>query len=332
MVAKSLRKSEPVDQPMFSFPARSMLFTMALLFLIVVVARAAIDRLPDRRPGPQRTAAVRFAARAAPAGFNLWAVEVNDWRWAGASALVVDRGKLLTLTDSGVLAWLPLPGEGRRAVVRDLPDGPGPAMLKRNRDSEALGRLADGEWLVSFENRNQVWRYDARWRAGRRAIDLRSQGLGLNKGIEGLTVEPRDGTLRLFAEDAEWLMEHGTRFPLPGSRWSVSDATVLPDGRTLVLQRSVGLGGIGNALAWLEGAPGAKYRLRQFLRLPLGRLDNAEGLAAQLLPDGGTRLWIITDNDGSPFRETLLLSFRLPDEVDRNAERRRMSDRATPVG
>ena len=92
---------------------------------------------------------------------------------------------------------------------------------------------------------------------------------------------------------------------------AIADAVRLPDGRELLLVREVGVRGIVNRLAWLQRERGAD-RAENFATLPLGPLDNAEGVAAQAMPGGGTRLWIVTDNDQSRWRSTKLLTMVVP--------------------
>jgi hypothetical protein len=60
-------------------------------------------------------------------------------------------------------------------------------------------------------------------------------------------------------------------------------------------------------VAWLERSADG-YRMRSWARLPLGQLDNVEGVAAEVLPGGATRLWLVTDNDFSSSRKTLLMT------------------------
>ena len=85
----------------------------------------------------------------------------------------------------------------------------------------------------------------------------------------------------------------------------------LADGRVMVLLRSVRPWGLRNELAELRREPDG-YHLRVLGQLPLGPLDNAEAIAGEAKPGGGVRLWIMTDDDFSKRRPTLLMAVDLP--------------------
>lgn len=285
------------------------LLGLVLLPVIILAARLEMRDLPDRVPEQERTAAVRFEAERP----GLWRVVVDDRRWGGVSALAIDRGRLLALTDSGVLVSLPRPGTGGLARVRELPDGPGPPDEKRNRDSEAMLRDPGGRgWWVAFEFRHSLWLFDPRFRTAIRQVPLRAFGFSVNRGVEAMVpgrarpdLLPEYGSEVLRNTGANW-----QRVPMRGAAGSVSDAAHLPDGRTVIALREVTTRGLRNRLAWLE-RDRSGYRLTPFAVLPLGPFDNVEGLAAEALADGSIRLWAITDNDGSRFRQTRLLALRL---------------------
>jgi hypothetical protein len=52
----------------------------------------------------------------------------------------------------------------------------------------------------------------------------------------------------------------------------------------------------------------------ELLRLALGPTDNVEGLTAEPLAGGRTRLWLMTDNDFSSQRRTLLIALDMTPE------------------
>jgi hypothetical protein len=100
---------------------------------------------------------------------------------------------------------------------------------------------------------------------------------------------------------------------VPGYR--VSDATLLPDGRLLILNRR---------FEWLEGfslvvtiadarglRPGDTIESREIARLqPPLTIDNMEGVSVAV-ENGRTIVWLVSDDNFSPLQQTLLLKFAL---------------------
>lgn len=304
---------------------------LALTVLLALAVTAdATGEVPNRTPLPDRTAAIRMVPlalgpMAAPVGVQLrgaWAVTSPDPRFMGLSALAVRGGRLLALTDSGVTIDFPKPGGAAVTRLRDLPAGPGYPTFKKYRDGEALLRSADGGWFVTFEFQHSLWRFDSAFGKGARLVDLAPMDWPRNAGVEAVVGAPGGGLL-LFPESGRGVLQlrdgQGRLLPLAGRTGGVADAVTLPDGRIVVAVREVGLG-LVNRLAWLE-PDGGGYRLRPFATLPLGWIDNVEGLAAETLPDGATRLWAVTDNDG--WRRTVLVELLLPPARERHGLRLR---------
>jgi hypothetical protein len=272
--------------------------------------------LPDRTPRPARLATLMLEPLPLPRDLggglritDAWTLTSDDPRVFGLSALVVPAGeRLQALSDSAVVVTFAKPGGPPRALVSELPDGPGYPTFKRFRDSEAM--LAEGGGrLVAFENRHSLWRYENDGTARAVRVHLPTIGWKENKGIEAMVRDPADGALLLLHEGGRELIRiTGARqpevLPLAGATGGIADAVRLPDGRMVVAVREIGLFGLTNRLAWLERS-GAGYRLRTFATLPLGMLDNVEGLAAEPGSSGGTLLWAITDSDG--WRRSLLV-------------------------
>ena len=89
-----------------------------------------------------------------------WALTSDTPRFGSISAMHVENGEVIALSDAGVLFRFALPaGSGNERVrIVPLPSGPGPATRKSNRDTESMA--IDGPWLwVGFEKHNMVWRY-----------------------------------------------------------------------------------------------------------------------------------------------------------------------------
>ena len=312
MQANQLNEAEPVHHRAFSI---GQALAIAAICAVVIGTHYAIRNLPDRMPGTERMAAVRYRVLAAPAGMQLWSVAVDDRRWGGESALAIDRGQLLMLSDSGVAAWLPVPGASGMARIKDISAGPGAAVHKARRDSEALLRARDG-WWVSFENKDSLWWFDRDFGRGREAASLAWRDWDPNKGAEALLSNGGPGRgVRVLAEargETVVVSRDGMSVtPITGLSGAIADAVRLRDGREVLLVRELGVRGIINRLAWLRRGRGGE-RAVNFATLPLGPLDNAEGVAAQALPGRATRLWIVTDNDQWRWRETKLLTLVLP--------------------
>lgn len=276
---------------------------------------------PDRVPRPPRLASLAFEPLKLPrevgGGIRLtgaWRLQADDDRVFGLSGLaVLPSGRLQALTDSGVLVTFDPPGGARRASVSELPAGPGYPTFKRFRDSEALQVEPNGDRLIAFENQHSLWRYPAAGGARQVRIALPSTGWKKNTGIEAIVRERPGGALLLLQEGGRQLFRYSgspisRSLPLEGATGGVADAVLLPDGRIIVAVREIDLLGLTDRLAWLERS-GTGYRLRNVATLPLGPVDNVEGLATELLPNGRTRLWAVTDNDG--WRRTLLLQMEL---------------------
>lgn len=278
--------------------------------------------LDEDAPGLGRVGRLAF--------LGAWAMTSNDARVGGISALHVEGGEALALSDAGWRIRLPLPG-GReivRAEIAMIAQGPGPPGDKANRDVESLIVEGDTAW-VGYEQFNAVWRY------GRRRFDPRASAAppamrrwGDNAGPEAMVRLP-DGRFLVFAEgeggDSEVALFAGDpsvagtpalrlRYR-PPEGYRVTDAALLPDGRLVLLNRRVGL---------FAGFT-AKLTLATLPRLAEGALiagseaaafegevtrDNLEALSATR-EGGRTILWIASDDNYNPLQRTLLMKFAL---------------------
>ena len=293
---------------------KASIFNGLIMALIVVGAHRWLAGLPDRVPRADAIAAVRFDGVALDnAGFapltvaGAWRVTSSEPRMGGVSALAVDRGGLLALTDSGVTIRLPKPvaAEGM-AEFRDLPAGPGRGYYKAGRDSEALTRDSGGRgWWVAFENAHSAWLFDLDLRHRIRSIDLEGLGWGANLGAEA-AVSIDDGLLLLPESGEEAVRVRDSRIErtaLANLFGHLSDAAMLPDGRIVLIARTYSPAGFASRLLLFD-----KGRMQPLARLALGRLDNAEAVAAERLAGGGVRLWVMTDNDFRRRVPTLLVA------------------------
>lgn len=287
--------------------------------MAVLWAHACFSRLPNRFEVGPRTVSLSYQPKELGPGsggqfrvVGAWRLLTEDSRFGGISALAIEDGKFVALTDSGVVVRFPRPGSARASVDLDeLPDGPGSPDYKVNRDTEALAADPAGRgWWVAFENRDELWLYNRAFGIALASRPLSTEPLGRNRGIEGMVAD--GDALLLFPERVSRAIRWpgGRTSELAGVSGWISEATRLPDGRILVANRRPTPVGLSNSLIVLEKT-GAGYRAAETWRVPVGRLDNVEALAAEPMPGGGTLIWMMTDNNLQQRRPTLLIAVEL---------------------
>jgi hypothetical protein len=322
-----------------SRPKRAAFLLLALLALATFVPRP-----PEPEPSGPATAILRFTPVPLDAGdprrrrlggllyLGGWELASDSPRVGGISALHVERGEAIALSDAGTLFRFALPAGRGEERVRITPlEGPGPATRKSNRDTESM--VMDGASLwAGFERHNMIWRYrraDLAALASAQPEPMRRWGV--NSGPEAMT-RLADGRFLVLAEglndmratsdavlfDGDPAEPRTAAFPLryrrvPGYR--VTDAALLPDGRLILLNRR---------FAWLEGwsavvtvagarglRAGATIEGREIAALrPPVSVDNMEGLSVTV-ENGRTIVWIASDDNFFPLQRTLLLKFEL---------------------
>ena len=323
-----------------SRPKRAAFLLLSLLALATVVPAP-----PEPAPPGPAMATLRFAPVPLDAGdprrrrlgallyLGGWELSSDSPRFGSISALHVEGGEAIALSDAGTLFRFALPaGQGAERVrIVPLPEGPGPATRKSNRDTESM--VVDGASLwAGFERHNMIWRYRRadlaatasarpepmrRWRAnsGPEAMARLADGrfLVLGEGLNDLHPTSDavlfDGDPALAGTPASLL--HYRR--VPGYR--ATDAALLPDGRLLILNRR---------FAWFEGwsavvtvaetrglRAGGTIESREVaaLRQPVS-VDNMEALSVTV-EHGRTIVWIASDDNFFPLQRTLLLKFVL---------------------
>ena len=317
-------------------------FRLALLAVLLAPSAGC-----NPASGGERTAPVVLAPEAlaelsrGPLVFR-GAVEIGSsgGRIGGLSGLVVlDCGaRFVAVSDVGrvVTGRLIYDGAGHLEDIRDLNVQPivdvgGRPVDGRRRDAEALGRLADGRWVVGFERAHRIETYPAAddgpgQPEGAGMVPPGSEGLPANSGLETVTVLP-DGRLLAIAEGPEngrperdgWIgggdgWERFTYLATPGYR--PTDAAVLPDGDLLVLERYFSLfGGLDARVvrvasaALVAGARVAGVAVGT-IAAPLP-VSNYEGLAAVRTPDGETLVFVLSDDNFSNALSTYLIVFAL---------------------
>ena len=264
-----------------------------------------------------------------------WSLDSPDVRLGGLSGLHVENGEAVAVSDVGMLAFFPLPGASPVPRVRFQPvvEGPGASRTRLTRDTEGLQVFGDRLWL-SFERYNAVWRYDRggiRAQAGAQPEAMR-RWRGRNSGPEAM-VRLADGRFLLIAEGrndtaptSEAALFAGDpavagtpairlRYRRPPGGYRATDAALLPDGRVLILNRSIaGLRFSARlVVAEVRGLrDGGTIEGQEVATLEAPVVvDNMEGLSVTR-EQGRTIVWLLSDDDFMRlFRHTLLLKFEL---------------------
>lgn len=249
----------------------------------------------------------------------------------GAFVAVSDQGSFvagkLALNDAGDLVGVT---DARIGLMRD--ERGDPLADKVSGDAEDIARLTDGRYAVSFEQRHRIWIYDL---AGKGALaaalagPATPQDMADNEGLEALTQAPNGDLVagREFTANRKppaeiYRLSLARGQTVTGAAQVTADyglvaLRVLPGGDLVALERFF-MPIIGSrtvlrryAAAGLTGAaPSLTGPELAALRAPLA-LDNFEGLAVAPRADGGTRLYILSDDNFNPAQRTLLYAFDL---------------------
>lgn len=295
---------------------KSLFFNAFILFSTILSAYWAIRPLPDIRPRPVVSVPLSFepvqiASPKSPLRLaGAWVVTAGDGRLGGVSALAIDRGRLLAVSDRGAVIRLDYPSAAHpMAQLADLRHGPGTFGEKWVRDAESIapdpGRRG---WWVGYEQKHSLWHYDAGFGRVISRIDLDRDDWRDNRGAEGLLSE--GNRLLVTAENGRdlLLVNSGGIEMLPFDAGAeVADAARAPDGNPWLLLREKGLGGVSQAIAPLIRI-GQGYRAGPALPVPKGMFDNYEGMAIEARPNGDWRFWLITDDGHRFFARTLLVA------------------------
>lgn len=325
-------------------PARTaaVLLVLALLASLSLVPGCA-SLWADGRPAPlPLDPAAPAMERVGELDFTGGLVLAPDIEgFGGLSGLHVseDARRLWAVSDRGDLMTGDLVYDGRGRLsdlrnirIRPLVEEDGEAVSGKRSDAEDLTRLSDGRWAVSFERWHRIELYpgDPEGPVGPPRRLRRPDGLEDapgNGGVEALAALG-DGRLLAIEEGSErtagrhraWIggEEGWKRLTYVGEApYRPTAATALPGGDLLVLERRASLlGGFGARIVRVPGdtlAPGAVIEGREIARLePPLSVDNFEGMAAVPEPDGGIRIFLVSDDNFWALQRTLLMSFRLP--------------------
>lgn len=314
--------------------------SLAVLALLVLSACASVSASPlATAPLPGWTVA---AAEVRPVGLGLpfGARLERSVRFAGGIEIVLDDASPLhslsdikltggdsfvSVTDAGDLARgrLVLNGRGRLIGVADLQYrrltllSGAPIVEKRDGDAEGLAVNAAGEVIVSFERDHRIWNYGPA-NAPRdvpTALARPDFAFTNNDGMEGISIAPAG--LRVAGESGGvWdctaiactVVTAPPATPFPDTEYRITGMDRDPSGEGwFVLQRRFREPADVRAQIRRMAPDGELGPVLVELKFP-GTTDNFEGVAA-VARDGGTRLYILSDDNTSKKQRTLLLAF-----------------------
>lgn len=219
--------------------------------------------------------------------------------------LVFDQMQMLRGLEA-VELW-PLKGENGQLLL-----------AKESSDAEGLAHLNKGDRLISFEEEHRILIYPA---AGGppRPVPFPRFLFEPNQGMEALTADLQDPQSYWVGAEFTgdvwqcWLNnptchKHHT-LSLPPDLFLVA-MRQLPQNRTAYLLRGYFPERKSNQiLLRIVDNKAPDQILAQLELAPPLIEDNFEGLAAVPLPSGGTRFYLISDDNFNPEQETLLLAF-----------------------
>ncbi len=270
---------------------------------------------------------------------NAFELRSRHPHFGGISGLTIAAdGRLYAVSDRGywIAARMRHDNEGRLVDLFDWEIKP---ILTPERiptdglltDAEALASAPDGSLLVAFEQIHRLWRYPP----PPRTFDSPAQPIktphGLakaprNGGLECVAVLP-DGRIFTIAEEFQnrdgsfkgWLMDNESSAALsyvPSDDFHASDCAALPNGDVIVLERRLSTFlSFSARLKRIRAEsirPSAILNGEELLRLdPPLPVANFEGIAVRE-DQGGTLIYLISDDNFHPLQRTLLLQFRLP--------------------
>jgi hypothetical protein len=265
---------------------------------------------------------------------NAWELRSDNSDFGGISGLVALKdGRFVGVSDAGALIGFGLTNDERtdRPFIAALPGAMGKDVSYRDSEGITYDPNSDRIW-VSYEARHAIRRFPPSLSRidSARMLEF-STDWKFNGGVEALA-RLNDGQFVIFVESGEnddvskkaYLFsgdptEKGTQttpfhYRVPDG-YSPTDATVLPDGRLLVLNRRVGFpDGFTAKLLILDPADirrGAVVGGKVIATLaPPLLVDNMEGVTITE-DDGQTIVWLISDNNFNAFQRTLLMKFRL---------------------
>ncbi|MGD9966279.1 MAG: esterase-like activity of phytase family protein [Hyphomonadaceae bacterium] len=269
-------------------------------------------------------------------------LRADDPTFVGLSALeVLENNRIIAISDEAdwIEAQLVLDASGRLTGFTDVrsawmrgEDGR-PFTNKTEGDSEGLAQLADGRFAVSFERSQLIRIYDLNRDGpfGAASMGPRLAGIArlpTNAGLEALA--GLDGAVLAGAEGGDeattplWLAPIDAAAPVSShfsyplqDGFSLTGMDRLPDGGFVALERFyapvIGARARITRFAAPSAEGGAVEPELLALFEPPFPVDNFEGVSAVRAPGGGTRIYIVSDNNRSAQQRTLLLAFDIVD-------------------
>ena len=243
------------------------------------------------------------------------AVAVTDQgAWFTATIAYDENRRLAGLADTAITAML---------GIDDLP------LLPPWSDAGAIV-VSEGRRYVAFERENRLYRYgvpDAPWTVTPEWLPLPEEIAAgpRNGGMEAIT-DLGDGRLLVFSEGiprgdglAAWILEDDVAAKLTLTSkdgFLPTGAATLSNGDVLLLERRFSfLGGFAariRRISRADIAPGAVLTGEEIATLmPPLTTDNFEALSVVPLIDGGSLVFLLSDDNFSALQRTLLLMFRL---------------------
>ncbi len=265
-----------------------------------------------------------------------WELGSGNNDFGGISALVaLDNDRFIGVSDAGTLIGFGLTKDDRidRPFIAAMPGAIGSDGSYEDRDSEGITYdPASKRFWVSYEGKHAIRRFTPSF--ARSDAIIRPEIMkrwGENSGAEAIVRLP-DGRFVIFSEGMD--MPGGSYMGLlysgdpvePGSShftfayrppegYKATDATMLPDGRLLVLNRRISFpDGFTAKLVVLDPASIVKDATVEgeviaTLEPPL-LVDNMEGLAVTQ-KSGRNIIWMISDNNFNILQRTILMKFAL---------------------
>ena len=231
-------------------------------------------------------------------------VSVSDAGDLVRGHLVLNRsGRLVGVTG---LAW-------RRLTMADGT----PIAGKADGDAEGLAITDSGDLLVSFERDHRIWNYGSTAMPANRPVSVRHPDAAFtpNDGMEGLSalgsgwrVAGESGGVWDCTPAACDVVTPVPQDALDDGGYRITGMDRDPSGDgVFIVQRSYRPPLDARAQVRRMAADGTLGPVLIELKLP-GTTDNFEGIAA-VARDGGTRLYILSDDNDNPAQRTLLLAF-----------------------